>query len=69
MNEHTKTKLAYPIEEAFALIGVSRTRGYQLINSGTLNSFKDGKRRLVTHKALEQCVEAMQRASEGRKAA
>lgn len=69
MNDQHKPKLAYPIEEAFALIGVSRTRGYQLINSGTLKSFKDGKRRLVTHKALEQCVEAMQRASEGRKAA
>lgn len=24
----SNTKLAYPIEEAFALIGVSRTRGY-----------------------------------------
>jgi len=65
----TKTKIAYPIEEAFDLIGVSRTRGYQLINSGQLKSFKDGKRRLATHKDIEKCVESMQRAAEGRKAA
>ena len=61
----TIPKLAYPIEEAF----VSRTRGYQLINIGTLKSFKDGKRRLVTRKALEECVETMQKVSEGRTAA
>lgn len=59
----SKTKLAYPIEEAFDLIGVSRTRGYQLINSGLLKSFKDGKRRLATHRACEECVATMERES------
>lgn len=64
------TKLAYPIEEAFALIGVSRTRGYQLINTGTLRTYKDGKRRLCSHAALVECQRAMEKASaEGRKAA
>lgn len=64
------TKLAYPIEEAFALIGVSRTRGYQLINNGTLRTYKDGKRRLCSHVALVECQRAMEKASiEGRKAA
>lgn len=64
------TKLAYPIEEAFALIGVSRTRGYQLINSGTLRTYKDGKRRLCSHAALTECQRAMETAStQGRAAA
>ncbi|MGH7193544.1 MAG: helix-turn-helix domain-containing protein [Candidatus Saccharimonadales bacterium] len=63
-----KPKLAYPIEEAFDLIGVSRTRGYQLINSGKLKTFKDGKRRLATHRALEECVTAMERDSIGKAA-
>lgn len=64
----TTTKLAYPIEQAFDLIGVSRTRGYQLINAGKLKSFKDGKRRLATHQACVECVEAMERESVGRTA-
>jgi len=64
------TKLAYPIEEAFALIGVSRTRGYQLINTGAMRTYKDGKRRLCSHSALVQCQQAMEKAAtEGRKAA
>lgn len=63
-------KLAYPIEEAFALIGVSRTRGYQLINTGAMRTYKDGKRRLCSHSALVQCQQAMEKAAtEGRKAA
>lgn len=66
----TPLKLAYPIEEAFALIGVSRTRGYQLINTGTMKTYKDGKRRLCSHAALVQCQQAMEKAAnEGRKAA
>ncbi len=63
-------KLAYPVEEAFALIGVSRTRGYQLINTGAMRTYKDGKRRLCSHAALVQCQHEMEKASkEGRKAA
>lgn len=57
-----KPKLAYPIEEAFGQIGVSRTRGYQLINSGMLRTYKDGKRRLCSHSALVDCQRAMERA-------
>ncbi|PZP59724.1 MAG: hypothetical protein DI597_14465 [Pseudoxanthomonas spadix] len=63
------TKLAYPIEEAFALIGVTRTRGYQLINNGALRTYKDGKRRLCSHSALVECQAAMEKASAQRSAA
>lgn len=66
----TTPKLAYPIEEAFALIGVSRTRGYQLINSGTLRTYKAGRTRLCSHAALTECQRAMETAStQGRTAA
>lgn len=62
-------KLAYPIEVAFSLIGASRTRGYQLIASGDLDTYKDGKRRYATHAALEACLEKLRSRSEGRAAA
>lgn len=65
----TATKLVYGMEEAAEQLGVTRSRAFQLVASGTLKSFKDGRRRLVTHKELEKCVEAMQRASDkGKKA-
>lgn len=64
----TKPKLAYPIDEAFTQIGVSRTRGYQLIGGGLLRTYKDGKRRLCSHAALVECQQAMEKAStEGRR--
>lgn len=66
----TLNKLAYPIDEAFTLIGVTRTRGYQLIAAGTLKTYKDGKRRLCSHAALVACQKEMETtATKGRKAA
>ena len=66
MNTH-RTKLAYPIEEAFELIGVTRTRGFELVKGGALRTYKDGRRRLCSHAALVECQQAMERASnEGR---
>lgn len=63
----TLTKLAYPIDEAFTLIGVTRTRGYQLIAADKLKTYKDGKRRLCSHTALVACQKAMEKAAnEGR---
>ena len=61
----TATKLAYPIDEAFTLIGVTRTRGYQLIAAGTLKTYKDGKRRLCSHAALVACQRAMEKSAIG----
>lgn len=62
-------KLAYPIDEAFQLISVSRTKGYQLIADGTLKTYRAGKRRLCSHTALVACQKAMEKAADGRKAA
>jgi len=62
MNDH-RPKLAYPIEEAFEQLGVTRTRGFELVKAGVLRSYKDGRRRLCSHVALVECQQAMERAS------
>lgn len=59
---NAQTKLVYPIQEAFVQLGVSHSRGYELIKDGRLKTFLNGRRRLVTHKELEACIEVMQRA-------
>lgn len=58
-------RLRYPIEEGLDLIGVSRSQGYKLIAAGELPTTKEGKRRYVTHAALEAYVEKKQRESDG----
>ena len=49
-------QLAYRADEAFDLLGISRTRGYQAIHSGELASYRDGRRRMVTRRAIEAYV-------------
>ena len=51
------TALAYRLTEAGKLIGVSRSQLYVMIAAGTLRTFKSGKARLVTHRALEDFLE------------
>lgn len=48
--------LAYQLEQAFRLLGVGRSKGFELINLGDLASYKIGHRRYVTRKALEDFV-------------
>ncbi len=54
----TQERIAYPIEEGFDLIGVSRTRGYQAMATGELKTFKIGRRRMASRQALEEYVAA-----------
>lgn len=48
--------LAYQLEQAFRLIGVGRSKGFELINTGELASYTVGRRRYVTRKALEDFI-------------
>lgn len=64
MNAATE-RLAYPVDEGFAVAGLTRTRGYQLIASGDLETFRVGRRRMVTRLALEECIDRL--ASKSRK--
>jgi hypothetical protein len=61
-------KLSYALEEAFDVIGVNRSAGYKLMADGKLETFKLGKRRFVTRKACEKCVELLVRESQGKAA-
>ena len=49
--------VAYTVPRAAASSGMSRTRLYQLMRSGELNSIVVGGRRLITRKALEDFFE------------
>lgn len=61
-------KLSYPLEEGFEVIGVNRSAGYALMRDGKLETYKVGKRRFVTRKACEKCVEQLVRDSQGKAA-
>lgn len=46
-------RLAYPVDAASAMSGISRSRLYELFASGELRSVKRGGRRLVLKADLE----------------
>ncbi len=45
--------LAYTIKEAMQLISRGRWAGYQLMKEGKLQTFKSGRRRMVSARALQ----------------
>lgn len=53
--------LAYRPDEAFRLIGVSRSAGWRLIRSGRLPSFLIGRIRLVSARALQEWLDTEER--------
>jgi excisionase family DNA binding protein len=48
--------MAVSIGEAGRLIGIGRTKLYELINDGTLKTFMVGRRRLVTTASIHALV-------------
>ena len=53
------SKLLYGVEEAVALTSIGRSRLYELMASGALESVTCGKRRLIPAEALERFVESL----------
>ena len=53
--------------EAWRLLGIGNTRGYELLSAGELESFKDGKSRKVTMASIKRYIE--RRLAESRAAA
>lgn len=51
------TRIAYTVHEVAELLGISRPMVYYLINERKLKSFKIGRRRLVSAKALLAWIE------------
>ena len=48
------TKLLYSPDEAAAALALPRTKVYELLRSGVLPSFKEGKRRLIPLSGIEK---------------
>lgn len=63
----TTTQLAYGIEQAAEMIGKSRSAMFQAVAGGEIQSYKDGRRRMVSARALAEYVARKER--EGRVAA
>ncbi|MCP4964525.1 MAG: helix-turn-helix domain-containing protein [bacterium] len=53
-------RLAWNVDEAAALIGISRRHPYELLGSGELRSIKIGSRRLVRQSDLEQFIDGVE---------
>lgn len=49
--------IAIPPKPAFDMIGVGVTKGYELINSGELETFKIGRATRITVSSIEAYVE------------
>lgn len=49
-------KLSYKPEQAAAVLGIGRSKVYELMNAGELESFKLGKSRLIPHASLERLI-------------
>lgn len=57
------SKMLYTVAEFVELIGISRSKTYQLIATGELETVKVGTRRLVPHEAAEAFVATLRAAS------
>lgn len=56
MNQ-TAQRLSYNVEEALAATGLNRNALYRAISAGQLQTFKVGKRRMVSVRALQEFIE------------
>lgn len=58
------SKLLYTVEEAVALLSLSRTSVFQLISDHRLAAVKIGGRRRVAHRALDDFVASLEAAGQ-----
>lgn len=54
-------KLAYLFEEGMALLSISRSGAYRALNAGLVKTYTHGRRRYITHEALMEFRDQMQR--------
>ena len=60
-HQHQVPRLSYTLDQAIAATGLGRTRIYTAIANGTLRTFKDGRRRMVSAQALTDYIQARER--------
>ncbi|WP_295925326.1 helix-turn-helix domain-containing protein [uncultured Xanthomonas sp.] len=59
----TAERLSYNVEEALAATGLNRNAFYRAISTDQIKTFKVGKRRMVSARALREFIEARERES------
>ena len=52
--------LAYSPEQTAQILGIGKTKIFELIKEKKLKSFKYGGRRLITLEAIKKCLETLQ---------
>lgn len=52
--------LAYSPNDACKILGLGRTKTFELIKNGKLKSFKLGSRRLITLEAIKDCLKNLE---------
>lgn len=50
-------KLAYTVQEAAEMLGISRTKAYELTNVVGFPCFRAGRKKLIPRAGLEQWIE------------
>ena len=60
--EKSQPKFLFTITEACAAIGCGRTRLYELMNSGEIETVRMGSRRLIPYAALKNFADNLQAA-------
>jgi len=58
-----KEKLSYNVDEALAATGLNRNALYRAISANQIKTFKVGKRRMVSARALREFIEAREKES------
>ena len=64
-----RNRLAYTIDETCETTGFGRTRVYAEIAAGRLTTFKVGRRRMVTSRALSEWIDELERTGSAKAAA
>ena len=59
VGDRKEPALLYPLTDAAALLGISRTNVYHLLKAGRLTSVRIGSRRLIPRTSLEAFVEGL----------
>lgn len=62
-------RLSYTVDEACAVTGLNRNAIYRAITLGQISTFKVGRRRMVSTRALREFIEAREREASGGAAA
>lgn len=69
MSKQVPAKLIYTIAEAEAATGLSHSRLYELIRDDELVTFKVGRRRMISARAINDLIDRLEREAMPRDAA